>query len=95
MSEQVAAIETLLADAEEAHSVYESTQLNGAYDAEWPRWYAAYAVEHGIGDLLGRALGADELAEFLVAGWERRQAADTPATEPWGASTAREIAAHF
>ena len=40
--------------AEMAHGRYEATELNGVYDQHWPRWYAAYAVEHGIGALVDR-----------------------------------------
>lgn len=48
-----------------AHSVHEEHELNGVYDQEWPAWYAAYLVEHGIGDLLGQAITPGELAGLL------------------------------
>jgi hypothetical protein len=92
-ADRTAALEALLVETESAHGAYEETELNGVYDAEWPRWYAAYAVEHGIDAVIGRPITSDELAELLAASWERRQAADPAPTEPWSASTAREIAA--
>ena len=94
-TDRTAALEALLVETESAHGAYEETELNGVYDTEWPRWYAAYAVEHGIDAVIGRTVTSDELAEFLVGSWERRQAAGAPATESWAASTAREIATSF
>jgi hypothetical protein len=32
----------LLKRAAAAHHVYEKTELNGVYDKDWPRWYAAH-----------------------------------------------------
>ena len=61
-TDRIGALEALLAEAEAAHGVYETTELNGVYDQDWPRWYAAYAVDHGIGALLGRDVSVDELA---------------------------------
>jgi hypothetical protein len=48
-----------------AHSVHEERELHGVYDQEWPAWYAAYLVEHGIGDLLGQAITPEQLAGLL------------------------------
>jgi hypothetical protein len=48
-----------------AHSLHEQRELNGVYDQEWPAWYAAYLVEHGIGELLGNAITAEQLARLL------------------------------
>jgi len=48
-----------------AHSVYEGRELNGVYDQDWAIWYAAYLVEHGIGDLLHQAITAEYLAQLL------------------------------
>ena len=47
----VDAIEALLAEAEQAHGTYEATVLQGVYDQDWPRWYAGYAVEHGVAEI--------------------------------------------
>ena len=48
-----------------AHGVHEERELNGVYDQDWPAWYAAYLVEHGIGDLLGQAITPRSLAGLL------------------------------
>lgn len=89
----IEAINALLVQAEEAHGVFEETELKGVYDQEWPRWYAAYAVEHGIGALIGRAVTNDQLAQFLAStNVEFEQAEPTP-HEPWAAYTAGRLAA--
>ena len=58
-------IASLLDTTQAAHGAYEERELNGVYDQEWPAWYAAYLVEHGIGDLLGQAITAEQLAGLL------------------------------
>ena len=60
------ALERLLSETEGAHGVYETTELAGVYDQEWPRWYAAYAVEHGFAEVVGRDVAADDLADLLT-----------------------------
>ena len=90
--DRIQAITALLGEAEEAHGAYETTELNGVYDEEWPRWYAEYAVEHGIGERLGHDVPADRLAEFLASGFAEYRQADPTPTEPWAAYTARRIA---
>ena len=90
-TDRIEALQALLAETEAEHGVYETTELNGVYDQDWPRWYAGYAVEHGIGALMGREITADELAQLLATSWEELQAADSPPTEPWTASIARRL----
>ncbi len=73
-----AAIARLLADTGAAHGDYETTALGGAYDEDWPGWYATYLLEHGLPDLLPRAadLGAARLGailEHLDADYRREQ----------------------
>ena len=87
------AISALLSETEAAHGTYETTVLNGVYDQEWPRWYAAYAVEHGLGDLIGRPVTADELAQFLASSYAQFKNADPKPIEPWADYIARRIAA--
>jgi hypothetical protein len=89
---RIEAIRTLLAEAEAAHGSFEATELNGVYDHEWARWYAEYAVEHGIGERLGHDVGADRLAQFLADSFDEFERADPKPTEPWAAYTARRIA---
>jgi hypothetical protein len=93
--EQTDALAALLAEAETAHGAYEATELNGVYDEQWPAWYAAYAVDHGIGAVLGRDIPTDDLAQFLSTAWQEYQAMDPPPAEPWGRFLARQIAARL
>jgi hypothetical protein len=94
-TDRVTAIEALFARTEAAHGVYETTELNGVYDKDWPRWYAAHAVEHGIGDLVGHPVSADELAAFLTRAWAEYEQADPKPAEPWGTVFARRVAAEL
>jgi hypothetical protein len=94
-TDRIAALEALLAETEAAHGAYETTELNGVYDQEWPRWYAAYAVEHGIGELVGHAVSSDDLAEFLTMSWSELQQADPRPSDPWTTSLAHRIAAEL
>ena len=68
-----------------AHSLHEKRELNGVYDQDWPAWYAAYLVEHGIGDLLGQAITPEQLAGLLKQYDEdyRSRGAIGPSRSPW------------
>jgi hypothetical protein len=90
-SDRIRGLEDLLARTESAHGAYEATELNGIYDQEWPRWYAQYAVDNGIGNLLGRTVSVDELARFLMRSWEELQRSDAEPTESWTTHIARKI----
>ena len=95
MAADIESLTALLTRTAEAHGVYEEAELDGVYDQEWPHWYATYAVDHGIGALVGRDVTADELALFLArsnADLERIEATDR---EPWPIYTARRIAAEL
>lgn len=85
-------IRALLAEAEAAHGAYEAAELGGVYDQDWPRWYAQYALDHGIDALLSRPVDVDELAEYLTRSWQEYQQAEPKPAEPWGTYTARRIA---
>jgi hypothetical protein len=74
-------IANLLDKTQAAHGAYEERVLNGVYDQEWPAWYAAYLVEHGIGDLLGQASTPEQLAGLLKQYDEEYRA--QPRTESW------------
>jgi len=87
------ALTALLDESEAAHGAYETTELNGVYDQEWARWYAAYAVEHGIDELVGHEVTTDELAKFLADSYLEFERADPKPDEPWAAYTARRITA--
>jgi hypothetical protein len=75
--------------------VYETTELRGVYDRGWPRWYAAYAVEHGIGEAVGHAITAERLAQFLASSFDEFKSAEPKPAETWAAYTARRIAAEL
>jgi hypothetical protein len=90
--DRIEAVQALLSETEAAHGEYESSQLGGVYDEAWPQWYASYAVEHGMADVLGRPVTAQSLAEQLTSGWAAYQALDPAPVEPWGMFIARRIA---
>jgi hypothetical protein len=94
-SDRTAEVDALLAETEAAHGRYEATELNGVYDQEWPRWYAAYAVDHGIGDLVGHPVTTDELAPFLARTYGEFEQADPRPDEAWTAYIARRITAEL
>lgn len=60
-----AAVADLLGRAGAAHGVYEEGELGGVYDQQWPQWYAAYLMEHGLCDLVGAVLTVEEVAGWL------------------------------
>lgn len=93
--DRIQAMTALLRQAEEAHGVYETTELNGVYDEDWATWYAAYAVDNGIGDLLGRPVAQGDLGRFLASTFADFKAADPKPIEPWAAHTARRILAEL
>ncbi len=90
--DRIEAISALLVQAERAHGVYEGTELNGVYDQEWPRWYAAYAVEHGISALVDHDVTTEQLAALLASSYAELEQTDPKPAEPWATYTARRIA---
>jgi hypothetical protein len=90
-ADRIDAITGLLVETEAAHGAYEATELNGVYDQEWPRWYAAYAVEHGLGEQLGHEVSGEQLADFLVTSYAAFEQANAKGDEPWTAFVARRI----
>jgi hypothetical protein len=58
-------IAALLSETGAAHGVYEERELNGVYDQNWPAWYAAYLVAHGLGDLVAAPLTTEQLSQLL------------------------------
>ena len=85
-------INSLLEEAKTAHGDYERDVLNGVYDQDWPRWYAEFMVDKGLGSLLGRDVTADEVGRFFVTSWDEFKATDAEATETWNSFTARRMA---
>jgi hypothetical protein len=94
-TDEIEAVNALLVQAEEAHARFEATELKGVYDEEWPRWYAAYAVERGIGALVGHAVTTDQLAQFLASSYAEFEHTEPKPSEPWAAYAARRITAEL
>ena len=88
----VDAITALLLETEQAHGRYETTELKGVYDKAWPRWYAEYAVAHGIGELIGRPVSADQLADTLRAAFAAFEVHSPQPGETWATYAATRIA---
>jgi hypothetical protein len=85
------AVAALLKETETAHCAYETTVLDGTFDAEWPAWYAAYLLDHGLADHLSvpESLDVENLAAMLA-----RLAADYDRgdkTRPWPDAYAHTI----
>jgi len=93
--DRVASVEALFVRAQEAHHEFEATELNGVYDDEWPRWYAEYAVENGLGRLVGHAIASDRLGQFLADSYAEFEVAEPKPSEPWPAYIAGRIAAEL
>jgi len=94
-ADRTEAIQALLSEAEEAHGAYEATELNGVYDEQWPHWYATYAIEHGIGQMVGRELSSAQLAQLLAVSYTEYQQQDPGPGESWGQYTAHRLAAEL
>ena len=93
--DRTAAVNALVVQAQAAHHDFEANELSGVYDEEWPRWYAEYAVAHGLGTLVGHDISADRLALFLADGWAEFDGAEPKPTEPWPAYIAGRITAEL
>ena len=93
--DRIEAVTALLVQAGEAHHTFEATELNGVYDEEWPRWYADYAVENGLGGLVGHDITSDWLAQFLADSYAEFETAEPKPSEPWPAYIARRITAEL
>ena len=94
-ADRVEAVSALLVETMEAHGKFEETELNGVYDQEWARWYAAYAVEHELGNLVGHAVTTDQLAQFLASSNVEFAQAAPKTAESWANYTARRLAAEL
>jgi len=92
-TERIAALQAILAQAESAHGDYEAAELHGVYDQAWATWYAVYAVDHGIGDALGRTVTVEELAAFFTSSWQEHATSDPDSSATWAAWTAPRLAA--
>jgi hypothetical protein len=91
----VDAIAALLDRAKAAHGVYEETELDGVYDEQWPAWYGAWIVDHGLGELLGHRLGRAEVGDYLARAWDDFRALSQQPAESWTTWTAGRLAAEL
>src|SRR5215212_122427 len=91
--EQTVAV--LLKETETAHGAYETSALGGEFDTEWPTWYAAYRLDHGLGDDLPGAENLDvaNLAAMLAKLAEDYERGDQ--TSPWPDVYAQGIVARL
>lgn len=92
---RVDAVRALLEEAEAAHGIYESTELDGVYDQGWPSWYADYAVDHGLSGLLGHPVHTEALAQLLAKAFQDFRNAESTPDEPWAVYAAQRIAAEL
>jgi len=89
------AVAALLSEAETAHGAYETNVLGGAFDEEWPAWYATYLLDHGLSDRLPGAQSLDvpsltTMLTQLAADYEQGDKAG-----PWQDVYAQRIVAEF
>lgn len=94
-ADRTTALATLLRQAELEHAEHEAKDLGGVYDQEWPRWYATYAAEHAIAEILGRDVSIEELATFLADSYADFASADPRPEAPWAEYTAARISAEL
>lgn len=91
-SDRVEAVTNLLTEAESAHGTYEALDLGGVYDKDWASWYAAYAIEHGLAEILGHATPLDRVAPLLASAYaEFEQLEPRPDRGEWAGYIARRI----
>jgi hypothetical protein len=86
-------IAALLSETGAAHGAYEEGELNGVYDQNWPAWYAAYLVEHGLSKLVGGAVAVEQISQLLKQ-YDQDYQHEQP-RESWPAYYARRIAVQF
>jgi hypothetical protein len=91
-SDRVEAVTNLLIQAELHHGAYEAHDLGGVYDRDWASWYAEYAIEHGLHELLGRATPLDRVGPFLATAYaEFEQLDPRPDKGEWAGYIARRM----
>jgi hypothetical protein len=64
--ERESTVAQLLDETESKHGAYEQEELGGERDEQWASWYARYALEHDIGDVLSTTPEIGRLAEILT-----------------------------
>ena len=48
-----------------AHGHYETTVLHGVYDVNWAPWYADWAIQNGLNELLSTRFDTGALGKLL------------------------------
>lgn len=89
--ERTARLTTLLNEAQQAHGKFEATELNGVFDEEWPRWYASYAIGHGLAEILGREVTVERVGDHLATAYAEYEGVDPKPDASW----AEYIAQHW
>ena len=91
-TDTAADITSLLLEAEQAHGVYESIELNGVYDQDWPRWYAEYVIEHGLAEIVGHTTPLDRVTMVLETAYAEFDRADPKPAGSWAEHIGRRMA---
>ena len=86
-------IEQLLTRTSSAHGEYEKNVLNGVYDTQWHIWYARWAVEHGLNDLVAQPMDAERWSAILYDLNEQHKQTDRH--QSWAEYTAQQLAIMF
>lgn len=89
---RVEAVTALLIEAESAHGTYEALDLGGVYDQDWATWYAEYAIEHGLSEILGHATPLDRVGPLLATAYAEFERLDPRSDRAeWAAHLARRV----
>lgn len=86
---QTTRLTELLNEAQRAHGTYEATELNGVFDEAWPQWYAEYMVDHGLADIVGRYVTAEQAADHLASAYAEYDRTDPKPDTTWAEYVAR------
>lgn len=83
----------LLEQAASAHHAYESEELEGVRDEQWPAWYADYLLNNGLDALLGSQADADDLGSALDEITQQQKTEGN--SQPWPAYAAAKLLERF
>jgi hypothetical protein len=83
----------LLEQAASAHHVYESEELKGVLDEQWPAWYADYLLNNGLDALLASQADSDEIAAALEQVTQHQKQEGN--SQPWAAYAAAQLIAQL
>lgn len=89
---RVEAVTALLLEAESAHGTYEALDLGGVYDQDWATWYAEYAIEHGLSEIVGHPTPLDRVGPLLAESYAEFERLDPrPDRAEWASHLARRM----